>query len=473
MPRVKLPIDIADEKQTDALSTSAYNKAQLDGYFSQAVSSEGQPVNIWNRRHGLTSWVDFEEDAAIDGAFWWVRQQKLVVVCNGKVFYVNEDGTYNEKTGTATMEVGVVPTFAEVDGTKLYIASSGKIGEYTSGAGNDGVYISDVDAPTTVTHIATLDKMLIGLSANSERFDRADVNTPTSWQSNFYNAEAHPDKARALFVEDGQIKIIGEATTELWRNNGGTFVRDYSGVLQVGTVAPYSYQRILGKSYWLSENGEVVEVSGRQINVISLPYAKYIQSFSELSDAVGGHLVRDGNHFYVLYFPTASKTIVYDVVLGRWYQWTSGGSNPYVGKVFQHVPLWGFMVVGSRSDSVLYKLSSDAQDDAGTDIQTILRTDFIGHGSYDVPKFSKRLLFHLKRTKVASGPTTLSFRYRNDGSTTWKDARTITVEATDQTDMVVPIRVLGRYFQRQYEFKLATDSSVALVGVEEDFDYGG
>jgi hypothetical protein len=39
-------------------------------------------------------------------------------------------------------------------------------------------------------------------------------------------------------------------------------------------------------------------------------------------DAIGDYLFIDGKHFYMLSFPGEQKTLVYDIAMNQWYEWS-------------------------------------------------------------------------------------------------------------------------------------------------------
>lgn len=468
--KAKLPITAIDEKQSDEIGLTTFGRAQVNLVYTLGADSDGNPTLMCHKRPGLQSWANLNELVKVDGLYWWARQKKIIATCNGKTFFVNQDGTWINHTGTGTMIQGVRPTYADVDGTTLFQASSGKIGKYPTVGG--GAYLTDLDAPEFCTHIATLNKTLIALRNNSERFDWANVAAPDTWDSKFASSEAATDLARGLFTANSEIYIPGETTLEIWRDTGTTFVRSL-GAIQVGTNSPYSFAFYQGTAFWLSNNREVMilDPAGRTPKVISQPYARYLHNLSTINDAIGDFVQVDGKNFYILTFPIANKTIVYDILLDRWSEWATNG-NRFIGNCYAMARDWGFTVVGDSSTGKLYKISESYQTDDTLPITTTLRTDVITHGSAEVPKFSNKLKFRFKRTKTTGTPTTMTIRYRDDGDITWKNTRTITIESTTNTDLLTEIRGLGRYFSRQYEITLGNNTDVALIEVEETFDYG-
>jgi len=104
----------------------------------------------------------------------------------------------------------------------------------------------------------------------------------------------------------------------------------------------------------------------------------------------------------------------------------------------------------------------------------LVRTASIDHDTIGIKKFSNRLVFRLKRSNVVSEASnvTMTVRYRDNGSTTWKTERTVTLSKVGDTAYRGTLTRMGSYYSRQYEFILSDDTPLVLVYVEEDFDYG-
>ena len=310
MPTLPIPFTSLN-KSIDKPGLSTFNQNQFDGYWQEYDSPDG-PVIGWTKRPGFTQLCDVVQVGRVDGLYYWDRQQDLISVCAGKVHQIEQDATFSDITGTATMTAQQTPTFADEQGTDLYIASSGKIGAYPTGG--SGAYLTDTDAPTSTRFIGTLNKILVSLRDSDERFDWADAGDPTTWSGNFANAEAQPDLAKAMILANYYVHFLGQVTYEPWRHNGSTFVRETSGVIQKGIGARYSAANINGDIYFLDSTLEVSVLKGFRMNVISNPHlTRYIKNFSTVNDAIGMYLPVEGRHFYVLTFPVEGKTLVYDI----------------------------------------------------------------------------------------------------------------------------------------------------------------
>jgi hypothetical protein len=67
----------------------------------------------------------------------------------------------------------------------------------------------------------------------------------------------------------------------------------------------------------------------------------------------------------------------------------------------------------------------------------------------------------------------LIVRYRDNGATTWKSDRTITLQQVGDTEFRGKLTRLGSYYSRQWEFRLSDPYPLCFVSLEEDVDIEG
>jgi hypothetical protein len=112
--------------------------------------------------------------------------------------------------------------------------------------------------------------------------------------------------------------------------------------------------------------------SGVRISTHAVEFA--IQGYEVISDAIGYTYQQEGHPFYVLVFPTANATWVYDAATGAWHE-RAGFSN---GQFIRHrsncyTTFNNTSIVGDYENGKIYSLSLDVYDDAGS-IQKWLRS---------------------------------------------------------------------------------------------------
>jgi hypothetical protein len=139
---------------------------------------------------------------------------------------------------------------------------------------------------------------------------------------------------------------------------------------------------------WLgrSERGEnvVIRTQGFTHQVVSTPaVSNTISKYVTTADAIGYCYEEGGHEFYVLNFPTADKTWVYDATLPpelAWSQWLS--YDPYADQFHRHrsncyMNFAGMRVAGDYQNGALYQMTRAAHTDAGWPIRARRRSPFI------------------------------------------------------------------------------------------------
>jgi hypothetical protein len=125
-----------------------------------------------------------------------------------------------------------------------------------------------------------------------------------------------------------EIWLLGQATSEVWNNTGdtdfpyqpiqGVFIQH--GLLATGSVATQDLS-----IYWLGKNkqgqGIVFRGNGYKATRISThAIESEIQAYPTMADARAFIYQQEGHVFYVLSFPSANATWVYDEATNLWHQ---------------------------------------------------------------------------------------------------------------------------------------------------------
>lgn len=220
------------------------------------------------------------------------------------------------------------------------------------------------------------------------------LNRPDSNQwyiSGFLNSEFDPldfaaktgfsDKLIAVAAAKRQVFLLGESTTEIWYNNGGVafpFARMPGAFIQFGCAAAATVQQMDGSVYWLSQSPQGACLVLRTENydrarISTFAVEKELQTYPTISDATAYTYQQDGHTFYVLNFPAANKTWVYDVSTSEWHERMfldiQGGENRQRANC--HAVLNGKNIVGDWQTGKLYEMRLDLYTDDGDPIRRI------------------------------------------------------------------------------------------------------
>ena len=471
MPLVKLPINTGMVAAVDEISLVTHGAVMTDVYVDELG-------NI-NRRPGLVEFCDLGTSAKVDGLHWWQNQSRVLAISNGNTYELTDSaGTFAEIAGD-NHAAGVRTTFAD-HGDDCYSANGGSIKKITTAAVAN---LADADAPTDVTHVAFLDRYILGNDGGTGNFYSSDVNAPTAWSGYYNEAEGSPDRLLALIVANREINALGSKSLEIFYNDGTSpFSRLAQGYIQRGTIAPYSFAFCVSQNAlcWLDEYRQVVIASGRTPVPLSLTMTKYIQGFTTVTDAIGDYVEMNGRPYYVLHFPTEQKTIAFDFTAKNWYQWGNWNSgtasyDAFRGNCYAYCPDWNLTLVGDRANGKIYKFSDTTYTDNAGTLRSLVRTAHYNHGSEATRKSCNGLYLRLKRTNVVSEDTTpdLMIRWRDNGSTVWTDYQSLTLQQIGNTEFRAFMTRLGSYYTRQWEFILSDAFPLCIVSAEEDVEAVG
>jgi hypothetical protein len=148
----------------------------------------------------------------------------------------------------------------------------------------------------------------------------------------------YPDPIQSLIVNHHELLLIGQLYSETWYdagNAGFPFAELAGADHEHGTCAKYSLASADTSTFWLGQTrqgqGVVMRARGYECLRVSnheleVQFRKY-QYASTLLDAIGYCFQQDGHLFYVLNFPTANATWVFDDAMNEWTQWAWTDSN--------------------------------------------------------------------------------------------------------------------------------------------------
>jgi len=448
--------------------TGGSTAALRDGFF---IVNKATGERTWYRRPGLASHIDLGTAKPVDGLYWWQKAGVMVAVSDGRMFKVTANtGTVTEISGTDALQKLVRPTFA-TDGTNLLSANGGKIMATT---GSTKAFLTDGDAPQACTHVAWLDTYFLANNVGSDAFNYTLVgNNPDNWNAlDFEVAMTSPDDTVALLVDNGEIVMAGRNSVEVYYNDAvSPFSRNDSATMNRGCLAPYSFIKALGGWIWLNETREVVTPNGRTPVSISESIATVLQGLETVSDAKADTFTIAGQTFYMLSLPTEGRTLVLNLTSGEWVgEWgyyTGGSYQRWLGNCYAYSPTWNQHMVGSRVDGKIYLMNTTYNDDAGTEIRSLLRTGNINHGT-DAKKRASRLILKFKRGTMEGSPV-ISIRWKDNGLSEWSSEvfKDVSAGSIGETQCVVDLRQLGTYRQRQYEIVMTDAAPLVFMGAEE------
>jgi len=356
---------------------------------------------------------------------------------NGNLTNLTEGLAFSTFSAFA-LDVGTDPATISSNGdggSELFI-TSGDNGYTFDLATNTGIEaFSAFDADMG----ASIDGYFLALDADDSALFISDLNDGATWDPlQFQQRSKAPDRWVSLDVEGADIFLFGGQTTELWYNAGTSpFPFAFQPpVIPFGIAAPFSKKGIAGSMLWLAQtrNGVsgVVQAVGTSARIISDgAIAHAIQEYandSVVSDAVADAYEYKGHPFYMLTFPTAGVTWVYDLSTQKWHQrgtWNTSTSSYDAWRPLYHAVAFGKHLIGDRSDGVIYEMRGDFTTDVGdVDIRRVRRAPVISFENKRVRynRFELDLEVGLGNAVAPGDDPQVTLMYSRDAGKTWATA---------------------------------------------------
>jgi hypothetical protein len=417
---------------------------------------------------------------------------------NGLIYFVS--GPYLYSVNNAGQISSVLGTL---------VTSTGRISMKDNGltptGGNqliitDGVkgYIYDVNAltfnqisspgfPTNGASTVTFmdGYFIVNNSLGSQSFYVSNLYDGTTWNAlATAAASASPDPIMALAVIHQNLFIVKQYASEFWydagvpTSSGCPFVRIGGAVIDYGTSAPWSVAQGDNSLFFLAQirnndAGEfigVVEMNGMQPQVISTPAINYqISQMSTIADAFGYCYSEEGHSFYVLTFPSANATYVYDSTTGFWHERSTYTNSPnsvnrHIGNCYAYYN--GKHLIGDWQTGNIYQMGNAYSDDAGNPIISIRTSQHVYEKNDQNNMFIYRLWVDCE-TGVGTN-TTLNpqaeLSWSNDGGHTWSNGYQASLGAMGKYKTRLIWRRLGRARDRIWRLQISDPVKKLIIG---------
>lgn len=301
--------------------------ARMINMFPEAVPEGGMEPAFLQRCPGLQL-----QQAIGDGPIrgLWAHQTRgdnFYVVSGFEVYKLSSLTGTPTKLGDVT---GTGPVSIADNGTQIFFACNPDSYIYDESTDTFS-QITDPDFPGAVT-VGYLDGYFVFNEPDSQKlwvtqlFDGFQIDP-----LEFASAEGSPDGVVGILVDHRECWVFGTDSTEVWYNSGGLDfpLSPIQGAFnEIGCAAPHSIAKMDNTVFWLGADargqGVIYRAAGYSAQRISTHAIEWrIQSYLDMGDAVGYTYQQDGHAFYVLSFPSADETWVYDAATGAWHQRSS------------------------------------------------------------------------------------------------------------------------------------------------------
>ena len=298
----------------------------------------------------------------------------------------------------------------------------------------------------------------------------------------FATAEGSPDLLLSLIVSHREIWLFGENSTEVYANSGAQdfpFERIAGAFIEQGCAAKYSPAKMDNTVYWLTADergyGTVQRAQGyvpQRISDHGIEYA--ISQMERIDDAIGYAYQQEGHNFYMLTFPTAEQTWVFDSTAGAWHE--RAWRDPATAELKRHrsnchMEFAGKTVVGDWETGNLYFMEMDQYTDNGDPIARIRVCPHLSHPDYKWQSFNSLQVDMQTGVGLVTGQGSdpqAMLQWSDDGGYTWSNEHWTTMGKIGERNTRVIWRRLGRSRDRVFKVMVTDPVPVVMIGASTD-----
>ena len=397
---------------------------------------------------------------------------ELYSISGTQLYKVNEDKTVNLK--------GVIGGSDRVkmidDGQKLVIAT-GTTKPYAFDRVNVSLATdSDIPSAKTVAHI---NNRVVYERGDGVVF--ADLDSPlTANSANILLANTRADSVNAVITHKQQVFTFGDSTIEPSYFTGvGTppYSRVNNSVQEIGTSSPYSIATSKDSIFFLGTDKSVYRMQGFTSQHIDNPaIAQEIQKYSTISDAKGIYILIDGQGWYILSFPTANRTWLFNESSGLWTSLSFGTADSQ-HLIHDYAYVYGRHLVSDRRNGNIYELDFDTFTDNGDVIQRQRVTQNINSrmlgGEPGKMLYMNRLELEFETgVSEVTSEATIIMQYSDDDGRSWSQERWATIGI--QGDYTKRVQWFGfdRFYKRKFRFTMTDPVKWVFIRLIADVEVG-
>lgn len=353
-------------------------------------------------------------------------------------------------------------------GTQLFI-TSGLNGYVFDLVDNSLTPITDDAFPTGAAVMGLFsDGFFIVLVAESSIFMISALNNALEWNgSDFGRRTSTSDRLVAIVAVRRELWLLGEQTIEVWYNSGAAnfpFQPFPGKVMNIGCEATFSVVVVDSDQILFvgarNGGGMIYRVTDNPERISTHYIERMLQSYPTTHDAVAYSYQDQGHVFYVLTFPTANATWVYDVLTGLWHErgtWNEETAEFDAIRARHHCFAFNQHLVGDGGVGTIYRQAVAIPTDDGAPIVRLRRA----------PHVSEEMKWFFYQGAQLDLETGLAFpsgngshpeimlRWSDDGGHVWSPYIRSTSGLAGQYRMRAMWQRLGRSRDRVFEISVS------------------
>lgn len=407
---------------------------------------------------------------------------------NGASFAVADDDLYQLPTSSGGSATLLASGLNNPDDSPVTMAGNGDGGFQLMITSGSKLYCYDFRASTltlipdiTATVVTFAGGYFLALNPNTSTFYFSALEDGSSWDlGDVVQRNDQPDKWLAAVLSHKEYWLFGSQTTSVYYNSGNDppWIPNPSVSIPYGSGAPNSVALLNGVPVWLAQDLTVRMAQGYTATRISTHALEWaLEEYSTVLDADAFTYEEQGHYFYVLNFPTANATWVYDLTTGQWHE-----RGVWNGLDFDVLAVWGCVaspqgnLVGSRTTGAVYLYSqrSATETDGTTGIVRLRRAPHLVSElkltAYD--RFQLHMEVGIGLSSGQGSDPLVMLRWSNDGGQSFGNTITASAGAIGVYRTRVIFRRLGSGRDRVFEVRVSDPVPWRLVAAYLDFRVG-
>lgn len=460
-------------------SVNADAQRCMDWYVENNESGDGKSARVLYPREGLSVFANIP-GAQVRGE--WTINGRTFAVIDAKLFEIMANGTSNalgavSNDGLPVAMIASPQQLAVASGGFLYVYYLRIVGAVPAGT---FTAVPPATFPGPVTHIDLSDGFFVALIASTEQFFASLLYDATVWpalQTKIINT--FPDNAVSFIVDHRQLWIFGAKSSEVEFDSGNfpmPFDTAPGGFIEQGCGASFSVVQLDNSVFWIGSRndqggGIAWRASGYTPTRVSTHAVETAwASYPTIADARAFSYQNQGHSFWVINFPIAQATWVYDAATGLWHErgfWFAQAGIYQAALPQCHTFNFGKHLVGDRQSGKIYEMSIPTKTGGGWNFVTdngapIRRMRRAPHISTEQKRIYHSMLQIDLETGLGPMPSLLdgagnprdpmvTLRYSDDGGHTWSNGRDAGCGQAGNYRQRVIFRRLGSSRDRVYE----------------------
>lgn len=345
------------------------SRRQLVNLFAAAAPPErfrGQPVHLI-RAPGIKAWGDTGANSETRGGV--MMAGTLYVVAGSKLYSVFANGVTVNIAGATISGNG--PVRMQTNGTS-FVITPGDGTVYTSNGANllqstDPVVI----AGQGLADVAFLDAYYVFRRRGTSKLINSGLNALTFDPLDITDIDGAPDNTVGLLINNREIILPGETTTERWYNaanaTGSPFSRSPQGFYEIGCAAGSSLANQDNAPAMLANDKTFRRLGSVWDRISQDGIDSELQRMMTVSDCYAIPYSQEGHLFVAWTFPNAGRTFVMDFNTGEWHERESRVATVSLGRwrVSFSIQAYGMQIVGDSISGKLGILDPDTHEEWG------------------------------------------------------------------------------------------------------------